>query len=769
MRYNPNKDEGLTSEQVEKRYCEGLVNYDTTPKTKSIKEIFITNIVTYFNILNLILAILIIIAGAIGGELLLSIKNCLFLGVVICNTAIGIIQEIKSKKIIDKLSVLTAPKVTVIRDKKNQVISQEELVLDDIVLLKSGDQVVTDTIIIDGEVEVNESFLTGEEQPVLKEKNNLILSGSFIISGNCIGKVEHIQDDNYIAKISKSAHYHKKINSVILDSFNKLLKLVSVIIIPLGIILFISQIIINNNFVTASFKTVAAIIGMIPEGLILLTSSIMAVSTIRLSKYNVLIQQLYCIETLARVNTICLDKTGTITEGKMELKEIIPISENKQAIEKYLIMFAGSITDTNATIKAIKQKYFQYKIPNVKTIPFSSQRKFSAVQIDNQCLYLGAPEILLKDKHNESETQKYQEAFRVLVLAKSNQLDKEPSNLKPLAYLLIQDKIRPDAKETLDYFRSQGTNIKILSGDNLKTVMSIAKRAGLSNVKGVDFTLLTEEELLDAVKKYDIFARITPEGKRKIIELLKKQDHTVAFMGDGVNDVLALKEADCSISVAEGSEAARNISEIVLLDSNFNALPKVLLEGRRTINNLERSSSLLLSKTIFTTLLIIMCIVTAKTYYFIPIQLTLVTFFTIGWPSLLLALEPNKEIVTGNFLLKIIKRSLTPALTVTIMVFLISMLNIENKTTISVLITATVGFIYLYKICQPFSKYRIVIYIILLFGFVYTSLFQYQFFELTKLHSKDIIIYLILFVITNLVFILINNTIKKLNIFKERK
>ncbi len=771
MRYNPNPKIGLTKEQINQRKETKLVNLDTTPKTKTIPQIIKGHLFTYFNFLNILLGSSIIIAGLIGNRFLDSLKNCLFMGVIFINTIISIIQEIRSKQIIDKLSVLKENKVTVIREGKKEQIKPDEIVLDDIIFLATGNQNVTDSIIQEGEVEVNEAFITGEIEPILKKQGDMLLSGSFIVSGNCLSKVEHIKEDNYIAKISKDAKYIKKSNSVILESFTKLLKILSIIIIPIGIILFIQQMIISNyDITTSTFATVAALIGMIPEGLVLLTSSVMAVSIIRLSKYKVLVQQLYCIETLARVDVICLDKTGTITEGKMELFDIISRDSDLKTIEKTLKKLTSAISDENTTINAIREKYYQSTKITTKIIPFSSKRKFSAALIDNEAIYLGAPESLLKDEYKKEEQliKPYQEKYRVLLLAKSKTLSKNPSQLEIMGYLLIRDKIRKEAKKTINYFKEQNIKVKIISGDNLTTVTNIAEMADLHDLKGIDFNSLKDDEILEATKEYDIFARVTPEGKKKIITALKQQGHTVAMTGDGVNDVLALKEADCSVAVASGSEAARNVSEIVLLDSNFDSMPKVILEGRRTINNIERSSSLLLVKTIFTLILIIVCILTSTTYYFIPIQLTLITFFTIGSPSFFLALEPNNELVTGNFLLKVIGKSIPAALTIALNVsFIMNLKEVlklsgSQASTISVLLTATTGFIFLYKICKPFTKYRLMLYIILLSGFIYASTIHYKFFNIITLNKKTLIIYLISVLITIIVYNIINKIVQKI-------
>ena len=643
MKENEVNLKGLSTREVNEQIAKKLVNYDTQPKTKTTKEIITGNVFTYFNLLNIVLAASIILVGIFSDKLLYSLKNCLFLGVIICNTIISTIQEITSKKIIDKLSFLSETKTTVFRDSKKVEIANEEIVKDDLAYFKIGNQIPTDSVILEGEVEVNESFLTGEVIPVLKKKGDNLLSGSFIVSGSCYAKVVNVGKENYISKISSEARYNKEVNSVIKNSFDKLIKVLSILIVPVGILFMINQYSITGSLSESIFATVAALIGMIPEGLILLTSSVMAVSVIRLSKYKVLVQQLYCIETLARVNVICLDKTGTITEGKMKVKEVI-LEKGKSIADINAILgeICSASEEKNSTMEALSAYFPQKQEWNLlESLPFSSERKYSAYDFkDNGIYFLGAPEFVLKSNYKKYENQikTYQENYRIILLASGNTNLKKPENVKPLAFILIEDIIRKNAKETLDYFKKQGVDIKIISVDNYKTVEKVAKNAGLENVYGVDASTLNNEEIKEAVKKYNVFGRVTPIQKKLIVNELKKQGKTVAMTGDGVNDVLALKEADCSIAMASGSDATRNVSQLVLLNSDFESIPHIVAEGRRTINNIERSASLLLVKTIFTILLILLCVILSSKYFFIPIQLTLITAFTIGIPSFVLAI-----------------------------------------------------------------------------------------------------------------------------------
>lgn len=767
-RYNPNYKEGLSEEQVLARKNDNLVNYNDVPPTKTIKQIIIDNFCTYFNFINILLGGAIIGAGIYGHQIIDALKNCLFMGVIIFNSIISIIQEVISKKIIDKLSVISAAKVTAIRSHQEQSLGLDEIVLDDILKFDSGNQVVVDSIILEGNVEVNESFITGESKAINKKKGDMILSGSFIISGSCYAKVEHIGADNYIAKISKEAKYDKKANSVIMNSFEGLLKFLSIVIIPVGALLLTNQLIVTNYDITASIlNTVGALIGMIPEGLLLLTSSVMAVSIMRLSKYNVLVQQLYCIETLARVDVICLDKTGTITTGKMEMLDFIFATKNNpDKINEVLSNMVYAFSSVNQTLAAIKEKCPKKDTMEVLEVKeFSSARKYSAVCFkDYGTVYLGAPEFVLKD--NVSKYQKiltkYQD-YRTIVLAKNNETIGSLENLEVLGFIIIQDEIRKEAPATLKYFQDQNVRVKIISGDNFETVTSIAKRAGLISANGVDARLINEDNAKEMVEKYDIFGRVTPEQKKLLINALKSNGHTVAMTGDGVNDVLALKCADCSIAMASGADAAKNVSQLVLLDSNFASMPKVVAEGRRTINNVERSASLLLIKTIFTSILVIICIFIKSEYFYLPIQLSLITTCTISVPSFFLALEPNTDLVKGNFMLKVVGKSIPPALTVVFNVVMITLfkeafnLDSDLTSTLIVIMTSTTGFINLFRMSRPFNWFRGLLYFVLLSIFIYVILYQSAFFYLSQINFKTILLYTVFAICSIWVFDKLNN------------
>ena len=727
-RYNPSVKNGLSKKQVENRIKEKLNYTDVSVPTKSIRRIMSDNFFTLFNFLNFGLALAIALVGAY--------KNMLFIGTVIFNIIISTVQEIRAKKIVDKLSLVSQSKVVVIRDGKRKELQREEVVLDDVIELSAGSQVVTDSIVMDGTCLVNESFITGEETPIEKKKGDMVLSGSFITGGKIYAKVEHVKDDNYTSIISKDAKYIKKLNSVLMISLNKIIKGISFTIVPVGILLFINQYYFaGSDFNLAVLNTTAALIGMIPDGLILLTSTVLAVSIIRLSQYNVLVQELYCIETLARVDVLCLDKTGTITEGVMEVVDFIPnVKYSESEVRVLLDKICHSLEDVSPTMNALRAKFEtkdETPLEFKKVIPFSSDKKYSKIEMEDLNYYLGAPEFIIEN----SKYDEYTKDYRTLLLAVEKNGKKSP-----VALILIQDKIRKEAKDTLKYFKEQGVDIKIISGDNPITISQIAKRVGIEKYdKYCDLsTIKTDEELKEAYLHNTIFGRVKPDQKKKLILLIKSLGHTVAMTGDGVNDVLALKEADCSIAMASGSDAARNVSQLVLMNSNFDAMPKVVEEGRRCINNIGRSASLFLTKTIYTVLIVLMVLFTAFHYPFHPIHLSLMNLITIGAPSLVLALEPNKERVKGNFLVKIIANALPTALTVfsTIFIFLFltrdsGLLPVESST-ITVILTTVIMLIFQYKLCKPFNTIRIILMSTMCTIFAVEILFFKNFFTLAS-------------------------------------
>lgn len=741
IRYNPEKEYGLNSKQVEERINNKLVNYNSVVPTKTTLQIISTNIFTLFNFINFVLALAIILVK--------SYINLLFMGVIVCNTLISIIQEIRAKRTIDKLTILSASKVKVIRDSNIIELNIDEIVLDDLISFEIGSQIVVDSIIIDGECEVDESFISGEAKTIYKKVGDILLSGSFIVSGKVIAKVEHIGLDNHTSKISKEAKYLKKVKSEILLSLNKILKVISIVIIPVGLILFFKQINISGNTITSSVvNTVAALISMIPDGLMLLSSTVFAVAIIRLAKYKVLVKELYSIETIARIDTLCLDKTGTITNQVMEVKDVIKLN-NDYDINNILSNFAYSFDSVNSTLKALQNRFERKdNLLVLKVIPFSSIKKWSLIETNKGSYILGAPEFILKDTSSIDEyLNKYSLDYRVLLLAYSNELSenkKLPDNIKPLALILIEDNIREEAPIIIDYFDRHGVDIKIISGDNPITVRSIAKRSGVKNYdKYIDLSKEKNPNYDYLVKNYTIFGRVDPYQKKELILALKKNGKVVGMTGDGVNDVLALKEADTSISFGNATEAARNVSQIILLDTNFSSVKEVVKEGRRTINNIERSSMLFLVKTIFATILAIIFLFVSLPYPFIPIQLSLTSSLTIGIPSLILALEANHDIVRGKFLTNVISKSLPAGLTMVINIVIILILSqifhidIDKSSTMCVISNAAIGFMLLYKISKPFNLVKKTLFLSMLTLFILESIILKDIFALVALNIVE--------------------------------
>ncbi len=740
-RFNPAPNDGLSKEQVKLRFSQGLNNKDIGSKTKTEGQIIRGNILTFFNILNFILAIFVLLVG--------SYKNTLFMGLILSNIAIGAFQEIRSKRTIDKLSLISAPKAHIIRSGTEQSVPTSEIVLDDILVLNSGNQITSDAIVCEGEVEVNESLITGESDPVNKQIGDELLSGSFIVSGRCLAQVEHVGEDNYAIRITGDAKYVKKRNSQIMNSIDIIIKVIGFGLIPIGILLFWKQYyVLADNLQSSVTSTVAALIGMIPEGLVLLTSVVFAVSVIRLATRKTLVQDLYCVETLARVDVLCLDKTGTITEGTMQVDELMPFpNHSAEEMEEALSAIVCNLKDDNPTFMAIKE-FTANRSPWSATdiVPFSSARKWSGVSFaGNGTFVMGAGEFILKDDFHEIEesVKEYSESGqRVILLAHSASGFNNkglPADLECIGLVIISDKIRREAPRTLRYFADQGVALKVISGDNAVTVANIARKAGLEDAdKYVDATTLkTDEDIEAAVREYSVFGRVTPEQKLKFVKALKAQGHTVAMTGDGVNDVLALKEADCSVAMASGSDAARTVSNLVLLDSNFASMPKVVAEGRRAINNLQRSASLFLSKTVFSAIIGVVFIFLNQAYPFMPIQLTLISTLTIGAPSFILALEPNLNRIKGSFIKNVMRLSIptgvTMALNIIVLCFIGETFGIssEEMSTLAVLLTSITGFQMLFRVCAPFNALRGVLFGFCLAGFSVACIFLGDLFSLT--------------------------------------
>lgn len=728
-RFYPDPSVGLSPEQVKQRIQQGLSNVDTGAKTKTEGQIIKSNVFTFFNVLNFILAGCVILVG--------DYKNILFLGIVFWNILIGSFQEIRSKRIIDKLSLISAPKANLIRSGKQVLVAVNEIVLDDVILLTAGKQIPSDSIVMEGEVEVNESLITGESDPVLKYPGDSLLSSSFVVSGSCTAKVEHVAADNYANKIAGDAGYVKPRNSRIMDSVDLIIKVIGFMLIPIGGLLFYkNHYVLGLSLQDSVVKAVGSMNGMIPEGLVLLTSVVFAVSVIRLAMHKTLVQDLYCVETLARVDVLCLDKTGTITEGTMQVDEMLPFyGYTEDDMKAAMALLVGSLSDDNPTFNAVAAFVGENteRLAADELIPFSSARKWSGAYFADKGAYImGASEFILGEAFSQIKdvVKPYAEkGQRVLLLAKSDtafQGKDLPAAIECVGLIVISDKIRREAPRTLRYFADQGVDLKIISGDNAVTVASIAEKAGLEHAQDyIDASVLqTEDEIKQALKKYSVFGRVTPQQKLQFVKALKEDDHTVAMTGDGVNDVLALKEADCSIAMASGSDAARTVSSLVLLDSNFASMPLVVQEGRRSINNLQRSASLFLSKTIFMALIGVLFIFLNYAYPFEPIQLTLYSTLTIGVPSFILALEPNHERLRGDFLKNVIQKAFPTGLTMTVNILMLCALSAtfgitnEQLSTVAILVTTITGFMMLFRVCAPFNGLRGIMLILLLTGFI---------------------------------------------------
>jgi len=708
---------GLTSQEAERRKEQGLVNITDHNIFKTKKQIIIAHTVTYFNFLNLFLGILVLISG--------QYKNITFMGVIIVNSIIGIIQELKVKKLVDQLSVITASKARVIRDGKSEEIPIDEVVMDDLLEVANGDQVCTDCILLESDgIEVNESMLTGESKPVRKQPGDSLLSGSFLVAGTGTARVEHVGEDNYAVELAKKARTKKRATSEMQRTIKRIIKVLGVLIIPVGILLYRSQINVDGaNFSDSLVSTVAGVIGMIPEGLVLLTSISFILGVGRLAKKRALVQEMEAIEALARVNVLCLDKTGTITTGELEVVETAAVGEESaERIEQVMNEIAFAFDDVNNTQKALMKRFKQTKIWRISgKIPFSSERKYRAVRFENEgCYVLGAPEFL--NKENEALKQRVDgysaEGLRVLLLGRCEEIHEDTGEVEgvtPQALIVISDCIRPEAMDTFRYFREQDVEIKVVSGDNPMTVSQIAVKAGLEGgERYIDANELPEDfkELRQEVEKYSVFGRVKPEQKQRIVQAYQANKKVVGMVGDGVNDVLALKDADCGIAMAAGSDAAKQVAHIVLLDSNFACLKNIVSEGRTIITNIERVSSLYLTKTIYSVLLCVIFILLERSYPFIPIQLSWISSTAIGIPSFILALEHTESVNSDGFLRHVLRIALPSAVTMVLSLLVIQVLSgfwgmEETMTaTFNMLAGGAVSMMVVVKVCQPMNWLR---------------------------------------------------------------
>ena len=800
---------GLTNEQVQERIAEGKVNVNENPNTRTYKQIILENTLTFFNFLNIALLVLVLFVR--------SYKNSMFMGIILINTVIGIIQEIRAKKTIDKLAILTESKTVVLREGKKWSISTEKLVLDDLIFLKTGDQVPADVKVLEGTVEVNESLLTGESDNLSKSQGDELFSGSFVTSGEACCQVIHVGKDNYASQITSEAKEFKRHNSELRNSLNAILKVISIIIVPLGAMLFYKQyMIVGDTLKDSVVNMVAAVLGMIPEGLVLLTSVALTLGSMVLATKKTLVQELYCIETLARVDTLCLDKTGTITEGTMKVEDVqlydtaqttvvqhtakfdpetgepvqnvsalkpeVTVSAEKengqiqetvnsetvsqeerqklQEIDHIMGNMMSVLHDQNATADALRKRFpSRNDLKLIHAIPFSSDRKYSGAVFEGRGTYLmGAAQFLFPEGNEEllEHCSSYaQEGYRILVRAHSEQETKgteRPTGLEPLGLFLITDVIREEAPDTLAFFDSQGVDLKVISGDDPVTVSAIAKKAGLKNANHyIDATTIkTSEEMQRAVAECSVFGRVTPQQKKQMVQALQSQKHTVAMTGDGVNDVLALKEADCSIAMAAGSDAAKNIANVVLLDSNFGAMPHIVNQGRRVVNNIRSAASMFLIKTIFSVLLSLITIFFGDAYPFEPIQMSLISACAVGIPTFLLTQENNYNKIDHTFLRHVFMNAFPAAVTITGCVFTIMLVcqdvyhsNVMLNTA-CVLVTGWNYMSALRTVYSPLNTYRKVIIYGMQFAFFISAVVLQDLLTLGSLEFGMIILVFVL-------------------------
>lgn len=760
---------GLTDEEVRQRVEEGLTNRADISTDKTTKEIVISNVFTYFNLIFLVITILLIMVG--------SFRNLTFLPIIIGNTVIGIVQEIRAKKTLEKMSLLNAPRADVIRNGSVKQISTEELVKDDVILLTAGKQICADAVVISGNIQVNESLLTGEADEVEKTEGSTLMSGSFVVSGECYARLEKVGNESYISRLSLEAKsMGGKEQSEMIRSINLIVKWVGIVIIPIGLILFWQSHFVNGESITKSVtSTVAAIIGMIPEGLYLLTTVALALSTMKLARKKVLLHDMKSIETLARVDVLCVDKTGTITEPDMKLKEIF-LCKNSGAdgtqtaltldeLKSLILDYANASVDNNATMLALKAYAADALTNNTSALhrtavsqqAFSSSLKYGSVTFSDGTYLLGAPEFIMHEDFAriEEEIIPYADkGDRVLLFARYDGENVENGingSVTPLGFVALANPIRENAVKTFEYFKSQGVAIKVISGDNPRTVSRIAIQAGIESAESfVDAaTLDTEDKIADAVNKYTVFGRVTPKQKKQLVKALQAKGHTVAMTGDGVNDILAMKDADCSVAMASGSEAAAQAAQVVLLDSDFAHMPDVVYEGRRVVNNIQRSASLFLVKNIFSLLLSLFSVILMVTYPLEPAQVSLISMFTIGVPGFLLALEQNKDRIKGHFITNVMLKALPGGLTDVIAVgalvvcgevFCISDASIG---TIATLVLSVVGFMILFKISEPLNGMKYAVIIGNIAGLVFSGFFLKKLFALTDLSNICILLMIV--------------------------
>ena len=742
---------GLTADEVEQLTNDGMVNVSVGKQSKTIGQIVAGNVFTYFNLIFAVFAVLLAFVR--------SYNNMTFLPVIISNMFIGIIQEIRAKKVLDKLTVVNAPKTSVIRDGQLHTVASETLVKGDLCVFSAGNQLSADAILVDGFVRVNESLVTGESDEVVKNAGDILLSGSFIVSGECKAVLTNVGLDAYAAKLAIEAKAgRKKHKTDMMQSLDKLVKTIGVLIIPIGAGLFLqSRFAVGGSIKSSIDSMVASLVGMIPEGLYLLASVALVVSVMRLGKKNVIVHEMNCVETLARVNVLCVDKTGTITRPDMSVThvEILDYTDgygkhtDYHETERIIKNVVAAISSDNATMEAIHSYYgIEEECECDQVFPFSSQNKYSGARYGKDVYLLGAPEYLLLDSYPDYRNiiDKYScNGERIVVFGLANEQitgEAVTKAITPMAFIILENEIRETAKETFEYFKKQGVAIKVISGDNPLTASKVAIRAGIDDATYyIDATTLkTDKDIADAVQKYTVFGRVIPEQKKKIIEAFKMAGNVVAMTGDGVNDVLALKCADCSVAMASGSEAASNAAQIVLLDSDFSKMPDVVGEGRRVVNNIKRSASLFLAKNIFSMLLTIFTLISVNLYPLYPTQLSFLGIFTIGVPAFFLALQPNKNIIRGDFLTNVIIKALPAGITDFIMLAVISIhgavigMSNEQISTVAIIVLLIIGMMSLIRICRPFDWLRALVCIAMGVGIAICLLFFKKIFAIAAIN-----------------------------------
>lgn len=741
---------GLTDKQVKERIKDGKVNKVEDNKTRTNWEIIRDNVCTLFNLFNLLIAIALIAVKAY--------TNLAYMLIIVVNIIIGVVQEIHARNLVQKLSVLKVSKANVIRDGKEKEINIDEIVLDDLIVLDSGKQICADSVVMSGEVEVNESLLTGESDTILKQKGDKLLSGSYVVSGKCYSKVEKVGKDNFAEQITSETKKYKRAESELVNSMKKVTNFTSFVIIPVGLILFVQAYFFRNVDITNSVvSTAAALLGMLPKGLMLLITISLATGVIKLAKKRVLVQDLYSVETLAHIDTLCLDKTGTITEGKMKVDNVKIYNEKclPHPMQKMMVAFVNEMSDNNATFMALKDYYKgEDKFEIEDNMAFSSERKWSSISFKGMgSIVLGAPERLIEKSKMEmpEEVVTAQKAGKRMLFvgySKETVSNENLPNLEIVAAITLDDPLRKNAKEMLGFFKTQSVDIKIISGDNPLTVSSIAKKAGLESYDSyIDLsTISSDDQIPELVDKYSVFARVMPHQKSLIVKALQEKGHSVAMTGDGVNDVVALKQADCSITLPEASDIARQVSQIVLLNSDFSVLKDVLMEGRRVVNNITNVARIFFIKTIYSMLLALFNIVTNTAFPFIPIQITLIDLAIEGYTSFFLSFLENSKPLKGTFLRTVIKNALPYALTIIISIIIITFtragmgLNLEESHTLMYLIIGGVSIFAVIEACRPFNRISTFLCTTTAVGFFFAAILFKKLLHLTAINEQVIII-----------------------------